>query len=100
MDVIVEPGHALSREIAAGERADAQIDAFISKRDEKRRKDEEQQRVEDAWKASSRLHEATRRRENKAGWYSWHLARADLYAALSAEHAATAEGLLSGDNAA
>lgn len=53
--VRLEPGRDLSREIlgptgsaSQGERADAQIDAFISKRQENRRKDEEQQRVEGA----------------------------------------------------
>ena len=33
----------------------------------------------------------------KAGWYGWHVHRAELYGRLSREHAATAEGLLETD---
>ncbi len=94
MDVIAQPGGTLSHEIATGDRADAQIDAFISKRDEKRRKDEGEQATEDLWKAATLRQEAARRRENIEGWYGWHLARADLYGRMSAEHAGRAEKLM------
>ena len=94
--MISEPGRAIGREIATGERADAQIDAFISRRHDQREKSEGERAVEDLWRESERREAARRRKEARAGWYGWHLDRADLYARLSAEHEAAAEGLLSG----
>ncbi len=99
MDVIMEPGHALSREIAAGEGAEAQIDAFIARRDTERRKSSGDQATEDFWKAAEQREDAHRRRENAAGWRVWHEHRAGLYARLSDEHAERAEAL-AGDGAA
>ena len=46
---------------------------------------------------SERREAARRRAENRVGWSSWHMHRAVLYGRLSAEHAATAEGLLETD---
>jgi hypothetical protein len=69
-----EPGRAIGREIAPGDAADKELNRFIERRHE--------------------LHEARRRREVRAGWYSWHAHHAELYARLTAEHAATAEGLM------
>lgn len=83
------------REIASGERAEAELDAFISRRDTERRKSEGERAIEDLWREAERRQEAHRRREARAGWYGWHLDRADLYARLSAEHRERAEGLLS-----
>ncbi len=98
--MIAQPGRELSREIAAGEGAESQIDAFIARRDMERRKSGEDQATEDFWKAATLRQEAHRRRENAAGWRAWHEHRATLYARLSAEHAATAENLLSHEGAA
>ena len=53
--------------------------------------------AEEAWMESERREAARRRAENRVGWYSWHMHRAELYGRLSAEHAATAEGLLETD---
>lgn len=99
MDTVRNPGAAIGREIARGEGAEAQIDAFISRRDIQRRKTEGDRETEEMWRASERRQEARRRAENLAGWYGWHLARADLYGRLSAEHEAAAEELM-GDGAA
>ena len=99
MDVVRQPGLEIGRDIARGERAEAEIDSFISRRDEQRRKSEPERELEAVWRASERVQEARRREENAAAWYSWHARRAALYARLSAEHAATAEGLL-GEGAA
>ena len=94
MDVM-EPGAAIGREIATGEGAEAELSAFISRRHEQRRKSEPERVLEAAWVEAERREAARRRAENRAGWYGWHLDRADLYARLSREHAAAAEGLLS-----
>jgi hypothetical protein len=96
MNTIKEPGAAIGRGIASGERAEAELDAFISRRHERRVKDEGERALEDLWRESERREAARRRREARAGWYGWHLDRAELYARLSAEHAAEAEGLLGG----
>ena len=95
MDVM-EPGAAIGREIATGERAEAELDAFISRRHEQRRKSEGERAEEDFWREAERREAARRRQENRAGWYGWHLDRAGLYARLSAEHEAAAEGLMGG----
>jgi hypothetical protein len=89
-----EPGQAIGRDIANGDKADSQLDAFISRRHEQRLKSEPEREAEAAWVAAEKLQEAARRRENRAGWYGWHMHRVELHARLSAEHAATAEGLM------
>ena len=88
------PGRDLPREMASGDRADAQIDAFITRRDDKRRESEGDRAAEAAWREAERRLETRRRAENRAGWYGWHMARTELYRRLSRAHAATAEGLL------
>ena len=89
------PGRDLPREMASEDRADAQIDAFITRRDEKRRESEGYWAAEAAWREAERRLETRRRAENRVGWYAgWRIARAELYGRMSREHAATAEGLL------
>jgi hypothetical protein len=88
-----EPGWAIGREIASGERAEAELDSFISRRHEQRRKSEPEREAKAAWVAAENLQEAARRRENRARRYGWHAHRAELYGRLSREHAAAAEGL-------
>jgi hypothetical protein len=89
-----EPGRAIGRNMAAGEAVEAELSAFISRRHERRVADEGERETEAAWVAAERLQEAARRRENRAGWYGWHMHHAELYGRLSREHAATAEGLM------
>ena len=48
MDVM-EPGAAIGWEIATGERAEAELDSFISRRHEQRRKSEPERELEAAW---------------------------------------------------
>ena len=98
MDVM-EPGAAIGREIATGERAEAELDAFISRRHEQGRKSEGERELEAAWVEAERREVARRRATNRAGWYSWHAHRATLYARLSAEHEAAVAGLM-GEGAA
>ena len=91
----VGPGQAIGREIATGDAADKELNRFVERRHEQREKSEgEAAETEALWTAASRLHEARRRREARAGWYGWHVHRAELYARLSAEHEAAAEGLM------
>lgn len=90
------PGAGISREIATGDRADAELDAFVSRRDKQRRETEGERAVEDLWQARERLDNARRRRELEAEWCGWHRSRAALYARMSAEHEALAERLEGG----
>ena len=90
MDVMREPG----RDIAAGERAETEILSFISRRHEQRRKSEPERELEAAWADAERREAARRRAANRAGWHSWHLDRAALYARMSVEHRTAAEGLI------
>ena len=92
-----EPGRAIGREVAKGEAAEKELDAFISRRHETRRKTGPERELEASWKQSERRAAARRREENRAAWHGWHAHRAVLFARLSAEHAATAERLLEDD---
>ena len=83
--------HGTGREIATGERAESELDAFIPRRDSQRRKDEGERAVEDLWKARERLEVARRRRELDAEWCVWHRSRAAFYRRFAAEHDAAAE---------
>ncbi len=46
---MMEPGAGIGREMGDGERADAQIDSFISRRDEQRRKSEPERETLPPW---------------------------------------------------
>jgi isopentenyldiphosphate isomerase len=94
VDVTREPGAGIGREIAAREAVEHELDAFISHRHEQRLMSEPEREAEAAWVAAEKLQEAARRREIRAGWYGWYAHKAEIYARLSAEHAATAEGLM------
>lgn len=98
LDVLSEPGRVIGREIARGERAEAELDAFISRRSgaEDRRKSGHEAELEEMWKEGERRQKARRREENRAGWRDWHSYRADLFARLSEEHARKADALAGG----
>ena len=63
------PGRAIGREMAAGNRADAEVYAFISRRHDRRVTEEGERPAEEAWMGSERREAARRRAENRAGWY-------------------------------
>jgi len=67
------PGRDLPREMASGDQADAQINAFITRRDEKRRESEGARAAEAAWREAERRLETRGRAENRAG-YGWRMA--------------------------
>ena len=83
----MSPGRAIGREIATGDRADSQLDSFISRRQDQRVKSEPEREAEAAWAEAERREAARRRSENLASWYGWHLDRVDLCGRLSREHA-------------
>jgi hypothetical protein len=63
-------GAPLSRDIATGEKVEAELDAFVRGRDKERRKTEGERLEEEAWKESTRLHNAALEAEGKGapGW--------------------------------
>lgn len=96
-------GVGLSRNLggatAPGENVESEIDAMISRRNDRRVSEEGERPLEDAWAAAERREAARRREENLEGWRAWHGRRAVLYAALAEEHAAAVEGLAGGGGA-
>ena len=67
---LAEPGRFISRDIARGEAVEHEIDAFISKRHNKRVKTEGERAIEDAWREAERREEA--RRQEEAEKTAWH----------------------------
>jgi hypothetical protein len=62
------PGAALSRDISRGEIVEAEIDAFISKRHNRRVAEEGERAEEEMWAASERAYFARKREENRREW--------------------------------
>jgi hypothetical protein len=87
-----------SVDLAKGEATEKELDVFIAKRDAQRRKAEGDRPVEEAWKQSSRIHDAKLRRENTAAWIDYHQAAAERarrnLEELIARHEAQAQKLL------
>ncbi len=69
--------HGIGREIAAGERVEAELDAFVSKRHQRRVSGEGERAVEELWQVSERLHDADRRAENRAAWMAFHIGQVE-----------------------
>ncbi len=65
-------GAALSRDISTGEKVEAELDAFISKRDKERRLSEGERAEEAAWRESVRRHDAARDAELREQWREYH----------------------------
>ena len=100
MDVLREPGAAIGREIATGDRADAQIETFISRRHEQRVKTEGERAEEEAWMESERRLKVSRDAALRAEWCEYHRDQAERHrrnlAALVARHEAAVERLMEG----
>jgi hypothetical protein len=62
-----------------GERAEASIDAFISKRDRARRKAEGERLEEERWQESSRVYAAKRQEDLRAQWIEYRRRMRDLH---------------------
>jgi hypothetical protein len=90
------PGATLSRDIAAGEHVEKEIDQFISRRHDRRVK-AEGEREEEAWKESVRAYTARRSEEMRAAWCEYHQGQVTRHRAvleaLIARHEAAAERL-------
>ena len=85
-------------DIAKGEMVEAELDAMIRRRDEKRREEEGERLVEELWMPSERAYDERRRRQIQAAWYGWHCDQAERHRrtleALIAHHEGEAEKLL------
>lgn len=88
------------REIATGEAVEKELDAFLSRRHERRATAEGGRPEEEAWVASERAHSARRRAEMRTEWREYHTRQAEAHrrnlGALVAFHEAAAEGLTEG----
>jgi len=77
-----------------GEAAEAQIDAFISRMDTKRRDSEGERLEHELWQESvERFHEQARQ-ENREKWRRFHEGMCVLHSQLAAEHQEKAERLM------
>ncbi len=82
--------------IARGEVAEAQIEAFISRRDEKRWQSEGERDQEALWAASvARYHEKIRR-QNRWEWVRYFDRQAAAHAAIAEDYRERAEALIGG----
>ena len=77
-------------DVEATEKAETQIDAFITKRS---REKADANRVAEHWEESDRRDREKRRRENRQAWREYEIHMANLHASLAAEHAEKAEAL-------
>ncbi len=97
MDVM----QGIGREIAAGERVEDELDAFISRRHDRRVTDEGERPTEAEWMESERRHDVRRRAENGAAWRAYHEGQAarhrTVLADLIASHEREAERLQATD---
>jgi hypothetical protein len=75
---VAQPGRSIGRDIATGEKVEAELDAFVSRRHEQRVATEGERQAEESWKASERAYFVHRRQENRLAWcdYFSHLAGA------------------------
>jgi hypothetical protein len=71
-------------DVDAVEKAEAQIDAFISKRAKER---EEANKLEEFWAEQERRHRERQREANRRAWIDHHGVMSRLHTGLAAEHA-------------
>ena len=94
----LEPGRMIGRDISRGEAVEHEIDAFISKRHERRVIEEGGRPAQEAWMESERAHNRRRREENTAAWCEYLMdsaARTERVAAeIAAEKRARAQKLM------
>jgi hypothetical protein len=78
-------------DVEAVEKAEAQIDAFITKRS---REKADANKVAELWEESDRRDREKRRQENRQAWREYEMHMANLHASLSEEHREKAERLI------
>ena len=79
--------------VARGEMAEASIDAFISKRDKQRRKQEGERPAEDPYMESTRRYQERQRRQNVAAWFAHFCRMAENHRSLAEHYEGRAEEL-------
>ena len=88
-----EPGRPIGLDIAAGEAVEHELDAFISRRHDQRRKSEPEREAEAARAAAEKRQEALRRVEADRGRLEWHRHLAGVHRGRMEHHEAAAERL-------
>jgi hypothetical protein len=83
-------------DIARGEMVEAELDAMIRRRDEKRRQSEGERLEEELWQESERKHVARRREENRIAWCAYYRNIAGALYARAEEYIVRAEKLENG----
>jgi hypothetical protein len=80
------------------EAAQAQIERFIERRDEKRRQSEGERLEQELWMKTVKAYNERERRQIRAQWYGWHCDQVERHrrtlAALIAHHEGEAQRLL------
>jgi hypothetical protein len=80
------------------EAAQADIDRFIERRDEKRRQSEGERLEQELWMKTVKAYNERERRQIRAQWYGWHCDQVERHrrtlAALIAHHEGEAQRLL------
>lgn len=80
-----------AREAEKTEALEAEIDRIIERRARER---DDANVSEELWKASARVHNDRRRKENGAAWYDFHMSMREVHSRLAGEHEAKALSLL------
>jgi hypothetical protein len=83
-------------DIAHSEEVEKQLDAFIERRDEERRKSEGECRTEDLWQESVRCHNARQEQDHRLAWYEYEMRLYRIHSGLASEHLARVESLENG----
>jgi len=85
------PARFISRDITKGERAEAELDAFITKREKERVASEGERRTEAAYRMYERRAQARREAERSQGWATYFRRLQITYAGRSEECGRRAE---------
>jgi hypothetical protein len=82
--VDVAVGKLLERALAGDAQVDAELDAFIERRHQKRVREEGERAQEEAWIESTRKHNAARDAELRDAWSEYHKEQAERHKAVLA----------------
>jgi hypothetical protein len=95
VDIAAQPGQGIGRDIATGEKVEAEIDAFASRRHEQRVKNEGERLAEEVWMESERAYFARRDEDRRLERLAYHEGQAQrlsgVLGSLVAHHQAEAE---------
>jgi predicted acetyltransferase len=85
-------------DIEATDRAERQIETFITRRENERRKSEGERAVEELWMPSERAYFARRQEDNRMAWCDYHRRLQALHQGLADEHRVEIEKLENGSS--